>query len=600
MAWLELDPRFTFEAFVVGAANRLAAAAARRVAESPGASYNPLFIYSASGLGKTHLINAIGHHARRIHPQISVVYDTLENFMSQITAAIEAGERDAFRQRVSETGLLLLDDVQFLAGQRRMQEELLRVWDAMSGRGGQVVLASDRPPPEIDGLDDRVQSRFSGGLIVDIGPPDYETRVAIARRKAEERGQVLGPGVAEALARIAFSNVRELQGALNRVIAVQELEGRAVTAEEVASLLGGGVVSGPPPRDDFADFLAELAGMPAGNFAATPVAEPPESPAERQLKEAIRRWEAEGYRTRRLEGALRRAAAGEDIEPIIRGYEADVERLREIVAEISTLDPAAPELGDFEVMRDPDRIADAEELLGQVRERARPLPAPPPGLTFEQLTLAPDLFAVRAAAAVVEAPGKRYNPLFVYGPEGAGKSLLLATLGSELKARYPEMRVAFVEARAFAAELIEALEHNRVESWRGCYRRAQALLIDGVDELADTERAQEELFHLFDVLHRSGAQLAFTARQQPGRIAGLQDRLRTRLESGLVVELPPPPVEGFTLLDWDGDLGLGDAPAGVTSTIQPTERHRDEWFLTREKIVWNWPYAADWVVEELE
>src|SRR5690606_4022818 len=287
-------------------------------------------------------------------------------------------------------------------------------------------------------------------------------------------------------------------------------------------------------------------------------------------------------------------------EPIIHGYEADVERLREIVAEISSLDPAAPELQEYEVLRDPDRIADAEELLAQVRERTRPLPAPPPGLTFADLTLAPDLFAVRAAAAVVEAPGKRYNPLFVYGPEGAGKSRLLATLGSELKARYPEMRVAYVDAHAFVADLIEALEHNLLATWRGCYRRAHALLIDDVDALAETERAQEELFHLFDALHRSGAQLAFAARQHPARIAGLQERLRTRLESGLVVELPPPPVEGFTLLDWDGDLGLGGAPAGVTTTIQPTERHRDEWFLTREKIVWNWPYAADWVIEELE
>src|SRR5690606_17777857 len=265
MAWLELDPRFTFEALVIGAANRLAAAAARRVAESPGASYNPLFIYSASGLGKTHLINANGHYARRLHPYINVVYDSLEHFTSEITAAIEAGERDAFRQRVSGTGILLLDDVQFLAGQRRMQEELLRVWDALSSRGGQVVLASDRPPPEIDGLDDRLQSRFSGGLIVDIGPPDYETRVAIVRRKAEERGQVLGPGVAEALARIPFTNVRELQGALNRVIAVQELEGRTVTPEEVARLLGAGSAGVPAPQSDLPDFLTDLAAAPAAH-----------------------------------------------------------------------------------------------------------------------------------------------------------------------------------------------------------------------------------------------------------------------------------------------------------------------------------------------
>jgi len=594
MAWLELDPRFTFEAFVVGAANRLAAAAARRVAESPGVSYNPLFIYSASGLGKTHLINAIGHHARRIHPQISVVYDTLEHFMDEITAAIEAGKREAFRLQLSEIGLLLLDDVQFLAGRHRMQEELLRAWDALSARGGQVVLASDRPPPEIDGLDERLQSRFSGGLIVDIGAPDYETRVAIVRRKAEERGQTLAPGVAEALARVVFGNVRELQGALNRLIAVQELEGRSVTADEVPALMGGGGTARPAATtgDEFEEFLRELGGVD--------VVIPQESPAERQLAEAIRRWEAEGYRTRRLEGARRRAAAGEDVEPIIRGYEADVERLREIVAEIQALEPGAPELAEVEILRDPDRIADAEDLLGQVRERARPLPAPPPGYTFDKLPLAAELFAVRAAAAVAEQPGKRYNPLFVHGPEGAGKSVLLATLGSELKARYPQMRVAYVAGRAFVAELIEALEHNRVDSWRGCYRRADALLIDDVDTLAETERAQEELFHLFDALHRSGAQLAFAARRQPGQITGFQERLRTRLESGLVVELPPPPVEGFTLLDWDGDLGLGGDLTAAPTTVQSNARHQDEWFLTREKIVWNWPYPSDWVIEELE
>jgi chromosomal replication initiator protein len=216
-----LDPRNTFDSYIVGTANRLAAAAAKRVAESPGAAYNPLFLYSESGLGKTHLIMAIGNHVRRVHGDIEVVYDTLEHLMEGVMEAIQAGERDAFRTRLRGASVLLLDDVQFLAGRRGAQEELLRSWDGLTARGGQVVLASDRPPAEIDGLDQRLLSRFSGGLMADLSLPDYETRVAIVRHKAEERGHLLSAGVAEALAKHAFGNVRELQGALNRIIAVQ-------------------------------------------------------------------------------------------------------------------------------------------------------------------------------------------------------------------------------------------------------------------------------------------------------------------------------------------------------------------------------------------
>src|SRR5690606_6314777 len=243
---------------IVGSANRLAAAAAKRVAEAPGAAYNPLFLYSESGLGKTHLIMAIGNHIHRVHDDIEVVYDTLEHLMEGVMEAIQAGERDAFRARLRGASVLLLDDVQFLAGRRGAQEELLRSWDALTARGGQVVLASDRPPAEIDGLDQRLLSRFSGGLMADLSVPDYETRVAIARHKAEERGHLLSAGVAEALAKHAFGNVRELQGALNRIIAVQELDRRPVSAEEVADLLGRPAeLSG---RDEFGSFMEEVTG----------------------------------------------------------------------------------------------------------------------------------------------------------------------------------------------------------------------------------------------------------------------------------------------------------------------------------------------------
>ncbi|HEX7120156.1 MAG TPA: DnaA/Hda family protein [Longimicrobiales bacterium] len=608
MSPLELDARFTFDTFIVGAANRLATAAARRVADSPGATYNPLFVYSASGLGKTHLVSAIGHHARRVYPEIQVVFDTLEQFMGDIMAAIEAGERDAFRTRVGDVGLLILDDVQFLAGRHRTQEELLRIWDAISARGGQVVLTSDRPPHEIDGLDERLLSRFSGGLIVDIGAPDYETRVAIVRRKSAERDQALAAGVAEALARIAFGNVRELMGGLNRLLAVQELEGRAVAADEVPKILG--VAGGE--GDEFEAFLAEISDTVSEIVRSTA--------AERRLADAILRWEGEGYRTRRLDAALQAGVEDDGVEAVIRAFEADVERLREIAGEISALEPDAPELIRRDVLRDPDRLDEAEALLGEVRERTRPLPPPPEGFTFERLALSPDLFAVRAAIAAAEQPASRYNPFYVYGPAGSGRSALLAALGERLQRAAPDEPIAYVDGAEFAAELIQALERNRVDGWRARYRRARALLLDDVDALAGTERAQEELFHLFDALQRAGAQLAFTASRPPQELDGIEERLRTRLESGLVVELPAADrAEGALIGAGDGGpsaaaapaeapakaAGAGGDPDPAAAVAAPGEGDAaearggpDPWFLSREKVLWTWPYCEDRLIED--
>lgn len=643
MRTLELDPRFTFEAFIVGEGNRLACAAARRVAESPGSTYNPLFIYSASGLGKTHLVTAIGQYARRVLPELRIVYDTLEHFMEAVMAAIEEGERESFREQLGEIGLLLLDDVQFLAGRHRTQEELLRAWDTITSRGGQVVLTSDRPPHEIDGLDERLLSRFAGGLIVDVGPPDYETRVAIVRRKAEERGQTLADGVAEALARFAFANVRELQGALNRILAVQELEGREIGAEEAERILRSPVRT---TGGEFHDFVAEISET-VGEMLA-------HDTAERQLADAILRWEGEGYRTRRLEAALAEPGSDEAIEQLVRGFEADVARLREIVSEIAALDPGAPELDRLELLRDPDRVEEAEVLLEGVRDRMRPLPAPPGTFTFASLPLEPDLFAVRVAAAAAEEPGSRYNPIYIHGPENSGKSALLAALGRALMDVDPERSVGYLDGATFARELIQAIEKNRVDGWRIRFRRTDALLIDDVDVLADTERAQAELFHLFDDLIRAGAQLAFTASCPPQELTGLEDRLRTRLGSGVVVELegpvrtetpardaeePPLQMEGPDLpaeepalaaeesalpteepawhdgaAAFDPEAGAGTEAAtgargGTVDAVgvaaeggerDGSVRGPDRWFEDREKLPIRWPYPVDRLSEELE
>jgi hypothetical protein len=263
---VELNPRFTFDAFMAGTPNRFALAAARRVAERPGTMYTPLFIYGAAGLGKTHLATAIGNEVREVFPESPVSYRTLDRFIGELTTAAGAGDRESLHQRLDEVRLLILDDIQILAGRPQFPEGLLWAWDIVAGNGGQIVLTSDRPLQEIDDLDDRLISRVSGGLTVDLGVPDYETRLAIIRRKSEERGQTLVAGVAETLARIAFSNVRELEGALNRLIAVQELEDRTIVADEVAKLLGR--IANPTQLDEFGSFLAEITDTLDGVVAA--------------------------------------------------------------------------------------------------------------------------------------------------------------------------------------------------------------------------------------------------------------------------------------------------------------------------------------------
>ncbi len=590
---VDLDPRFTFDAFVVGPANRLVVAAAKRVADAPGTTYNPLFIYSASGLGKTHLLTAIGHQAHKLH-DTDVVFETLEGLMEQISGAVEAGEQDAFRGRLRKAGVLLLDDVQFVAGQRQTQEELIRAWDALSSRGAQVVLTSDRPPQEIDGLDDRLLSRLSGGLIVDMSAPDYETRVAIARRKAEERGRPLSADVCQAVGRIAFTNVRELQGALNRLIAVQDLEDRTVEPAEVVALLG---VAAERGRDEFGEFLSDITGT------VSAVVEE----ADQRVADAILAWEGEGFRTRRLEGALNGTLTIEQAEELIRRYEHDVARLRQIEGEVRTLDPEAREL-EAAVLRDPDRVAEAESLLARVRERQKPPPAPPEGPRLDALT--GDSLALRAARAVAEAPGDAYNPLYVMGPDGVGKSTLLIALGNTL-AEEGGRTVAYLGGEDFVAGLIDALEHSRLDAWRARFRRAHVLLLDDLDTFAGMERAQEELFHLFEALHRDGRQLVFAAAAPPQELE-IPSRLRSRFEGGLVVELDPArPLRPASHAD-DGTAGRGPAagrepaPAaagdegmkGGEAGSTGSQGAAPRW--SREKVLWSWPYPGDWIEESLD
>jgi chromosomal replication initiator protein len=224
----QLNPNYTFDAFVTGAGNQFAQAAARAVADRPSQAYNPLFLYGGVGLGKTHLMQAIGHETKRLHPHLSLRYISSEAFTNEVVNSIRYEKMVNFRDKFRTLDVLLIDDVQFLAQKERTQEEFFHTFNALHEAQKQIVIASDRPPRELAEIEDRLRSRFEWGLIADIQPPDLETKMAILQKKAEKGNVRLPDDVAYYIAHNIRSNVRELEGALVRLIAKSSLEGREI------------------------------------------------------------------------------------------------------------------------------------------------------------------------------------------------------------------------------------------------------------------------------------------------------------------------------------------------------------------------------------
>jgi len=650
-----LNPRFRFDSFIVGAGNRLAVSAARAVAEAPGAVYNPLFIYAKSGLGKTHLLQALGHAVGEQQPQARVRYVTLEEFVEEYHAAVAAGQSDAFRRGAEETDVLLLDDVQFLADRREMQAELLRLSEVLQAAAHQLVLTSDRPPAEIRDLDERLITRLSGGLLVDIAPPDYETRLAILRHKAEERGVRMAAGVLEAAAEVAVANVRELLGLGNRLIAFQTVNEAPLTPESARALLTGEVPTAPAPAgeaarapeppppaepvDDFSSFLSVVSQSVARQLEAW----------KGRVSEAVMRWKGQGYGTGRLEALL---ALDEipDVDGELARFDADVAQLRALAEMVVHFDSAA---AGSVLFKDPDRVAEARAWVARVREGASPPPGPSAALSFAALIVgSANETAVRAAGEVASDPGQHYNPLVIVGPTGTGKTHLLHATGTAMLAARPSAIVACVSAQTFFEELVSAIHGQREDWWRRRYRGADALLLDDAHLLAGKERTQEELFNLFNAFQDSGRQLVFTSDRLPQQLEGVAQRLVSRLSGGLVVQIGAPDrdmraemvqrllaanhvtadagvVDYLAARQADGPRAVAGLVQRVVQSIDPTRESLtvvmarlalegdvervsavlaaastvpdgiDPLLRSREKVVWEWPDVGDRLVEEL-
>jgi chromosomal replication initiator protein len=233
---LTINPRYTFDNFVVGASNRLAHAACMAVAENPARAYNPLFLYGGVGLGKTHLLHAIGNTAER--QGLQVMYVSSEEFTNELINAIRSRNTPSFRERYRRIDVLLIDDIQFIAGKESTQEEFFHTFNTLHGQDKQIVMSSDRPPKAMVTLEERLRSRFEWGLTADIQPPDLETRIAILRSKAERQGRQVPVEILETIARLVQSNIRELEGALTRVIAFADLSGHPLSTQLVQTALG--------------------------------------------------------------------------------------------------------------------------------------------------------------------------------------------------------------------------------------------------------------------------------------------------------------------------------------------------------------------------
>jgi len=645
----ELNPRFDFETFRVAPGNELLVSAARAVAQRLGSAYNPLCLHGGAGLGKTHLLTAIGRLAQAGGASPSVEYLTPERLAESFHAATSAGQSDAYRNRLADMDLVLIDDVHLVAQRPEIQSELLRLLPMLQAGGKQIVLASLDPPTDIQGLDPRLTSLLSSGLVVDINPPDRQTRLAILQDRAEERGTTFENGVLEMVASAQITNVRELITLLNRLVALEAVSETTLTPEAARSLLLGEAlmvadeeVAAPQAEaaDEFAEFLSDVSEAVQHQIEGWRT----------QLSNAVERWRGEGFETGRLEELFDQSSPM-PVEAAIEEFERDVQQLSRLRSSVAAADPTK---ASDAVFLDPDRITEAQALADSLAAEVEPPPGPSAAWTFETYIGGEANASVDAVARRVSVnPAKEANPLVIVGSTGVGKTHLLHAIGNGLLDR-GVAPVACFSSQDFHDMVAKAGERGQLDPWSARLGAVPALLVDDLHLLEDREHTQRELAELVQRVLSAPGQVVLTSNSPPQQSEGLCDELRAPLEKGTIVTLTAPdrklrlalvsrmleeragsadPELADYLADRPADsaravMGLvkrvleaADASGAAASaavareliegaapkTPRPSARMRTSGVVispsggvkSREKMIWNWPDPAERLIEEL-
>ncbi len=541
MSILDLEGA-TFETFVEGPSNHAAAAAAREVAEHPTGSGASLVLVGPPGVGKTHLLSALTAAVRAGDSGCEVIQEAAAGLLDR-ARGLAGGLAP-----LHECGLLVLDDVDQMAGHPELEGVLLELLLGRLPFGRPIVLASAQPLDALGRVGAEITEQLGERPVTRLAPPDDGTRLAILRRRAADLQPGLPDEVLATVARLPIGSVRELLAAIQRLVAFQSVSptpldpgqarllvtGRAsAPGDPVASPATG--PSDPAPRpdpeplavadDEFGSFLTEVVASVSHQVDRWRA----------QVGEAILRHGGEGFRTRRLEALLEQEMPAQPAE-VVERFEQEVRRLRDLEAAAASLDP---QLAGSDLFRDPDQMEAAEAALARARLRNDPLPAPSPALRLDRFGEGPgNRRAVQAVRGILEAPGTRDNPLVIVGASGTGKTHLLHAIGNQLAALGGP--VACVAAPAFAGEVSRLLQSGGLATWRSRYRQASALLLDDLHLLAGHAEAQEELLVLQAHLLAHHRLVVVTANAAPAALAGVEPRLLSRLEAGLVVELPRP------------------------------------------------------------
>ncbi len=648
----ELNPGMTFESFAVGPGNQLAVTAARAVAERLDGAYSPLYIHGGGGLGKTHLLIAIGHVAAEAFPPRVVEYFTPSRLAEAFNAAASAGQSETFRNLLADVDVLLIDDAHLFERRQGANTELQRLTQDILVEGRNLVLAGHVPPGEIDGLRRELVTALSQGLVVEIEPLDYETRLAILQRRAESRASGLDQTVLAAVAEFNITTARELIALLNRLIALDAVSETRLMPDAARALLEGEALAldgrRPVPsvggaetqRDEFADFLSEVSVAVQQQIEGW----------ETDVRDAIERWGREGFDTKRLEGLLTQSNPM-PVEATIVEFERDVQQLRTLRESVAATDPTQ---ADDPVFCDPDRVSEAHILAESIVPAVELPPGPSSAWTFDSyIETEGNRAANQAVHEVVDSPVSAHNPLVIVGATGVGKTHLLHALGSGLS-EHLAMPVACLSGQEFHTLARSAVEENALEAFGSLFDRAGALLIDDIHMLVGHERSQEELYRIVSVLIGTSRQVAFTVSSDPAEIDGLTAQLRQCIDGGRQVVLTSPDRElrrrlvQRVLRDRVGEADpelldyLADRPAEsvrvVTGLAQRIVDSADGQGLppsaalarqliegalpkvervsrgmrtsgvmvslasgvkSREKMIWNWPDPGERLIEEL-